>query len=255
MRVVEVWRYPVKSLGGERLESALVTARGVIRDRSHGIVDVETGTVLTARRAPELLFASARLIGASVSHGVVITLPDGTRLDTSQLGRGAADIALSDWLGRRVELRAAGNDGGTYEVPLDFEHDRDWVSWQGPGLAWHDSARARVSLLSSATAGEWDVRRFRANVIVDAGDEDRFVGRRLGIGTVELDVLKHIDRCVMVTRPQPHIDRDLEVLKTINRDRGGNLAIGCLVGRAGMLMVGDQVEDRGDTPASAEPAP
>ncbi len=246
MQVAEIWRYPVKSVGGERLDSAVVTARGVIGDRSHGIVDVETGNVLTARRAPELLFASARLVGASVSSGVELTLPDGTQLDVARRDREEVDDALSGWLGRRVELRSAGADGGTYEAPMDVEHDADWVSWKGPGLAWHDSGRARVSIVSAHSLGGWDRRRFRANVVVSGSGEDALVGRRLGIGTVHLDVVKQIGRCVMVTRPQPGIERDLDVLRTINRERDGCLAVGCLVARPGMLMTGDDVVDLGE---------
>ena len=245
MRVAQIWRYPVKSMGGERLQSALLTARGVLGDRSYGILDTETGTVLTARRAPELLFATARLVGSTASGGVVITLPDGTSLDPSDAGRAETDATLSNWLGRNVELRAAGSEGGTYEVPIDFEHDGDWVSWQGPGLAWHDSSQARVSLLSSESVRDWDPRRFRANLLLFGRGEDDLVGRRLEIGTVRLDVTKHIDRCVMVTRPQPGLERDLGVLRTVNAERDGKLAVGCLVQRAGMSMVGDEVTDLG----------
>lgn len=245
MRVFEIWRYPVKSMGGERLDSALVTGRGLMGDRSHGIVDVETGTVLTARRAPELLYATARLVGATVSGGVEITLPDGTRID-GQADSAEVDGALSEWLGRAVELRTAGPDGGTYEVPLDFERDADWVSWQGPGLAWHDSGRARVSLVSTGSLGEWDARRFRANVVLSGSGEDELVGHRLGVGTVHLDVVTKIGRCVMVTRPQPGIGRDLDVLRTVNRERDGTFAIGSLVTRPGMLMVGDEATDLGE---------
>ena len=63
MRVLELWRYPVKSLLGERLESVRVTENGFEGDRRFAIYDLETGFGLTARRVPELLFASARTIG------------------------------------------------------------------------------------------------------------------------------------------------------------------------------------------------
>src|SRR5262245_8686596 len=94
MRVLELWRYPVKSLQGERLDSVAVTADGLDGDRRFAIYDLESGLGLTARRVPELLFASARL---RADGGVDITLPDGS------LARD--DGALSAWLGRRVALR------------------------------------------------------------------------------------------------------------------------------------------------------
>src|SRR5919201_6484198 len=91
MRVLELWRYPVKSLQGERLDSVTVTSDGLEGDRRFAIYDVETGFGLTARRVPELLFASARLRD---DGGVEITLPDGSPARD--------DDALSEWLGRRV---------------------------------------------------------------------------------------------------------------------------------------------------------
>jgi uncharacterized protein len=233
MRVVELWRYPVKSLGGERLERAEVTELGIAGDRRWGLRDDATGTVLTARRAPDLLFASARLAGPD---DVAIILPDGSET--------ADSVVLSEWLGKPVTLVRADADadaGGTYEVPLDFERDEEWVSWQGPGGAWHDSGQSRISLVTTATLGDWDRRRFRANVLLDGSGEDDLVGRQVHLGPVGLDVQKRIDRCVMVTRAQPGLERDLDVLRTINRDRGACLAIGALVTTPGTITVGDEL--------------
>lgn len=233
MRVEDLWRYPVKSLGGERLEQATVTSLGIEGDRGWGLLDLTTDTVLTARREPQLLFASARLVGP---EDVVVTLPDGSET--------ADDAALSAWLGREVMLTRAGAEGGTYEAPLDFEHDDNWVSWQGPGQAWHDSTRSRLSLVTTSTLGPWDRRRFRANVVLDGSGEDDLVGREVELGSARLSVRTRIDRCVMVTRPQPGIDRDLDVLRTINRERETCLAIGALVSVAGTVAIGDELRPR-----------
>src|SRR5688572_15160165 len=120
MIIQQLWRYPVKSLGGEQLTDCAVSATGLDGDRRWGIVDDATGNVLTARRTPELLFASARLV---TPEEVEITLPDGrvTREST----------VLSDWLKTSVTLQRAGDEGAVCENPLDFEHDADWMSWQG----------------------------------------------------------------------------------------------------------------------------
>src|ERR1051325_4263770 len=119
MQVLELWRYPVKSLQGEQLHSVQVGADGLEGDRRFAIFDVETGFGLTARRAPELLFASARWRGDA---RVEITLPAGALA--------ADDDALSAWLGRRVELRSADvQSPRRYENPeVDFEREaeRDW---------------------------------------------------------------------------------------------------------------------------------
>jgi uncharacterized protein len=239
MRVTEIRRFPVKSMGGETLFDATVTDLGITGDRGWSLYDHATGTTLTARRTPELLYASSRLD----ADDLVITLPDGSEIGEDGSAR------LSAWLSRDVELRAAGernlDTGGVYEVPLDPEHDAEWVSWTGPGGAFHDSAQTRLSLVSTATLGNWDRRRFRTNVIVDASGEDGFVGGRISIGDVMLDVTKQVDRCVMVSRPQPGVERDLQVLKTINAERATFLAIGCLVAEPGLLALGDEVRAQG----------
>jgi len=169
---------------------------------------------------------------------VAITLPDGSETGSAD---DTCDQQLSAWLGRPVELRAAGEEGGTYEVPLDFENDENWVSWQGPGGAWHDSKASRVSLVSRDTMRDWDQRRFRANVLLDGSGEDGLVGTHVSLGTTELAVTKPIDRCVIVTRPQPGLDRDLDVLRTINAERATTLSIGALVVTEGTISQGDVI--------------
>lgn len=226
-----MWRYPVKSLQGEPLAIAVVTSAGIEGDRAFALFDVETGFGLTARRVPELLFASARL---GVDGGVDITLPDGSV--TSD------DHALSEWLGRRVTLRSAdANVTRRYENPVNFEDEAtsEWAPFDGARGAFHDSAGAQVSLVSSVTIGAWDRRRFRANVDLDGEGEDALVGSKMALGDAVLDVDMRIQRCVMTTRPQPGVERDLDVLRTINRERGGRLAVGALVVQPGVVRIGD----------------
>jgi uncharacterized protein YcbX len=234
MRVAELWRYPVKSLQGERLESADMSPDGLEGDRRFAIYDVETRFGLTARRVPELLFASARLLD---DGGVEITLPDGSVA--------AGDDALSAWIGRPVTLRSAGADvARRYENPVDFEREAtsEWEPFQGAGGAFHDSSRARVSLVSTGTIGAWDRRRFRSNVLLAGEGEDALAGSAVTLGGAVLDVTMRMERCVMTTRPQPGgIDRDLDVLRTIARERDACLAVGALVKRAGTVRVGDEL--------------
>jgi uncharacterized protein YcbX len=64
VHVAELWRHPVKSLQGESLNEALVEETGLSGDRRWGIVDDETGMVLTARRVPWTRGAEARSASA-----------------------------------------------------------------------------------------------------------------------------------------------------------------------------------------------
>jgi uncharacterized protein YcbX len=233
LRVLEVWRFPVKSLLGERLERAELGPEGVAGDRGWALFDVETGFGLTARRVPELLFAGGRLRG---DGGVEVVLPDGTVT--------ADDAVLSAWVGRPVALRPAAEVRGErrYENPADVEREDTarWNPFAGADGAFHDNADARVTLVSTGTLGGWDRRRFRANVLLAGDGEDALVGSRVRLGTAELDVGVRIPRCVMTTRPQAGgIGRDTTVLKTIHRERSGDLAVGALVARPGTVAVGD----------------
>ena len=235
MQVDELWRYPVKSLQGERLTGAEVGPEGLAGDRQWALFDVGTGLGLTARRVPDLLFLTGRL---RPDGRVEVVLPDGSV--TSE------DAVLSDWLGRPVALRAAADAPGErlYENPAEVGEDDeyDWDTFSGARGAFHDSSRIRVSLVSAGTLGTWDRRRFRANVVLSGEGEDALVGQRVRLGSAELDVVKQVDRCVMVTRPQPGgIGRDNGVLRTIHRQRDGYLAIGALVTRPGTVSVGDEL--------------
>jgi len=235
LRVLEVWRFPVKSLLGERLDEAELGAEGVAGDRGWALFDVATGFGLTARRVPELLFAAGR---SRPDGGVEVVLPDGTVT--------ADDAVLSAWAGRPVALRRAADVQGarTYENPADAEQEETarWNPFSGADGAFHDNADARVTLLSTGTVGGWDRRRFRANVVLAGSGEDALVGTRIRLGGAELDVVRRVPRCVMTTRPQAGgIGRDTGVLKTIHRERGGALAVGALVAVPGVVAVGDEV--------------
>ena len=154
----------------------------------------------------------------------------------------------SAWLGRDVELRRAGAGlSGRFEIALDFEDEAasPWFEWDGPDGTFHDSGKTRVSILGTASMGAWSRRRFRGNVIVETDgvdDEQSLVDERVAVGAVVLDVVKSIDRCVMTMRPQPGgIERDLDVLRTINAERETHLGVGTLVVQGGTITVGDEV--------------
>lgn len=236
MRVLELWRYPVKSLLGERLDAVSVTADGLEGDRRYALYDAETGMGLTARRVPELLFARAALRDGQLE----ITLPDGSLAD--------GDEALSDWLGRRVVLRSTA-DGvpRQFENVDDFEHEPTsaWHAFEGAPGAFHDQEEVRVSLVSTATVDGWDPRRFRSNVLLEGAGEDELVGSSVAVGDAVLDVGLRIQRCVMTTRAQAGgIERDLDVLRTIARERDACLAVGALVSRPGTIRAGDALTVR-----------
>ncbi|MEY2958829.1 MAG: hypothetical protein RLZZ01_1397 [Actinomycetota bacterium] len=231
MRVAEIWRFPVKSMGGERIDQVALTAHGVDGDRAWGVVDVSTGLVLTARREPALLFLSA-------SHRVG-RRPE-VRTETGDVV--PDDAALSEVLSRAVRLRPASDGPGTFESPLvvdDVGRESEWVSWESAGSTFHDGA-STVSVVSTDTLGDWDARRFRSNIVVEGAGEDDWSGQ-VSIGSAVLAIRRPIDRCVMVTRAQPGLPNDLSVLRRVMAERRNRLAIGATVARPGVVTVGDRI--------------
>jgi uncharacterized protein len=106
----ELWRFPVKSMGGSRVDRVRIDRRGVHADRLWAVRDVEKGVTASARRLPVLLGCTARYLtepGADAGPGnvpaVVVTLPDGRELTA---GDPAIDAALSELVGREMRLVA-----------------------------------------------------------------------------------------------------------------------------------------------------
>jgi hypothetical protein len=228
MRVAEIWRFPVKSLGGELLTHADVDELGITGDRQWGLYDPVGDKVLTARREPQLLFLSARLDDGEP----VITNVGGDVLD--------GDDAVSKALGRRVELVGADAGTATFENPLDVEHETDWMEWQSSNGTLHDG-RSKISFVNRSSLRDWDPRRFRLNVIFDGADDERDLDGDVRVGTAVVSIRKPIARCIMVTRPQPGLDRDVSVLKQIIAERDNELGIGGVVTTPGRIAVGDQI--------------
>ena len=245
-RVAEIWRYPVKSMQGERLATATVQPDGLAGDRRWGVRDEETGRVLTGRREPRLLEAAASL---DDDDQPAIVLPDGDRV----LGAGpATDAALSGWLERPVRLVAAGQQGDRAEFFADATDDSSApIEWTMPAGRYVDAMA--LLLLTTASLregsaryedGEWDVRRFRPNVLLDAPGhgwvEDAWCGQGLAIGdAVEVTPRQPCVRCTMVTRPQPGLRRDLDIYRTIAHHHSGNLGVWTTVTTTGTLREGD----------------
>src|SRR3954464_256838 len=118
-----------------------------------------------------------------------------------------------------------------------------WHDWQRAPGAFRGNAAGRVSLVTTGSLGTWDRRRFRANVVLEGAGEGGLIGSPVRIGGGVLGNRDPIQRCVMVPRPQPGgIARDTSVLKTIHRERGGDLAVAALVRRSGSARTGDLLE-------------
>lgn len=245
MQVRELWRYPVKSMGGEKLDELTVGSLGAEGDRAYGVLDLESGTVLSAKREGRLLSASARLVSSEPVVNV-----KGRDYDPGP----ALDEVLTRWLGRDSRLVDASLAGRvSFQSPSSFEDDDSPLqSWESSEGAFFDS-----SPLHLVTTGDlerlareradlsWDVRRFRPNVVVEGDVESRrewVSGLRLHLGGVEVEVLKPCQRCVMTTRAQgDQLVRELEVLRHVAAQHDSNVGVLVRITHTGVVQRRDPV--------------
>ena len=212
--VAALWRYPVKSMMGEELNSCEVTGRGLLGDRHFAVVDRATGKVGGAKNPRKwgnffdfrAAYAQPPQAAAAMPP-VRIALPDGTVVTT---GHGDLERALSRAFGRDVVLEEAqpgeGAPGATAEeywpdmAGLDY---RDTVTdFDMPAGTFFDTAV--VHLLTTATIdrlrglypqGRFEARRFRPNIVVSTGPdelgfaENDWIGHTAAVGgTVRLAI-------------------------------------------------------------------
>jgi uncharacterized protein YcbX len=209
MRVAELWRYPVKSLGGERLDRAEVSTNGIAGDR---VVHVRNahGRVVTARTHPRLLALHATLgaDGEPLIDGRPWTAPESA-----------------------AAVQAAAGAGATFA-----RHDGPERFDVLPLLVATDGAIAALGV---------DGRRLRPNLVVAGVPgllERRWPGRRLRIGEVVVALEKLRGRCVMTTYDPDTQAQDRTVLQRIVDDFDGHMALDSAVLAGGTIAVGDPVE-------------
>ncbi|MFN0027167.1 MAG: MOSC domain-containing protein [Acidimicrobiales bacterium] len=211
LTVGALWRYPVKSLAGERLDTAEITTNGIVGDR---VVHV---------RGPEGVRTSRRhhnLLGLHATLG-----PDGEPLIDGQAWT-SPDIL------ERVRM-AAGSDA-TLAALARFD-----------GPERFDILPLLVATDGAVASFGRDVRRLRPNIVingVNGMDETNWPGAQLHIGDtiIALDSLR--GRCPMTTVDPDTLAVDRAVLKDIIARFGGKLALNAAVLTPGTIHVGDPVQ-------------
>ena len=222
--VAALWRYPVKSLRGERLEALPLEPRGPVGDRLWALVD-EDGKIASGkdsrrfRRVPDLLRHASRC-----DHGVpVLELADGraVRADEPALAAAVAALAGPGWrLARERSVR---------------HHDAAPV---------HVVTTATLAALTRPTGGVVEPDRLRPNILLDAGaepgfPEDGWIGRRLAVGDAVLRIVERTERCVMTTHAQAGLPHRPRVLKGIGRANEACAGVYAEVLTPGTVRAGD----------------
>src|SRR3954466_2419977 len=291
--VAELWRYPVKSMAGERVGESAIDGRGLHADRMWAVRDVELGTFTTARRWPVLLHCSARFAedpaGRPAGPGdvleVLVTFPDGTELSSADP---AIHDQLSDLIGKpaRLEPLPALSEKKAYRTPQATKRDlppqfllahdepppdfsmfpvrklAELARYATPVGALYDAYPLLVLTKASlrameqlAPGSQFDVRRFRPNVLIDLDGADlaefAWCGGRLRGAHVILSTDIPTVRCSIPTREQGDLPSDPDVLRTINAHADHCLGVYADVATAGTLAEGDPLQFAPSAAASA----
>jgi uncharacterized protein len=225
--IAGLWRYPVKSMLGERRESLLLERRGVVGDRLYAVRDEagKFGSGKTTRRF-RLMDGLYRFRSHYEGETPVITFPDDVTLSGDDP---AIHARLSDTLGINVELSREG----------DISHFDD-----GPiHLVTTASLRALGELLAQ---NEVDERRLRPNIVVETGGEgfleDDWKGRDILLGdVVRLRVTKQAERCVMVNFAWDELREDPQALRALAQAHDACMGVYADVLTPGILRQGDQI--------------
>lgn len=279
MHVSQIWQYPVKSMVGATLDRADVITTGIVGDRTWAARDQVRGGIRGAKVLGGLMRLSARYVdGAGAPGGpVAITLPDGGSVTTDDADVDARVSAAIDHEVVLEQLRPAADldhfrRGEAYhddlmdELRSIFGRDDDEplpdlsrfppeiIEFESPPGTYYDAyplllvtTSALRSLTDALPESAVDVRRFRPSVVIDTGDaaghpEREWIGRRMRIGAVEVDIVGGCPRCVMVTRQvDDDLPRDRAILRHIVRDLDQDVGVYATVAGPGPITVGDEV--------------
>ena len=280
-RVREIWRYPVKSMAGERLERAEVDSLGLPGDRGWAVRDEVRGGIRGAKKIGALMRCAARYLDEPARGRVPapeLTLPDGSRLRASDPDAAAKlsaalehEVTLwpllppdardhyrrgaPDHADMVQELRAI--FGRTPDEPLPdlAKLPRELFEYESPLGTYFDAYPLHMvttatleRLAKDAPASRVDVRRFRPNFVIETAPElagyvdAGWEGRRLRIGGLEIEATIACPRCVMVTHGFADLPKDPAILRAIVREAAQNIGLYARPTSAAPVAVGDPVE-------------
>ncbi|ARN19351.1 MOSC domain-containing protein [Piscinibacter gummiphilus] len=276
--VRDLWRYPVKGMAGERVATVELGPQGTLGDRRWAVRDTARAEIQSCKFRPDLLRCAARL-DPDAPGGVAITLPDGRSVGVADPEAAAAVSRLVGHASTLEPLRPAddavfyrrhGVGDGTWLAELKATFEREpgeplpAILDAFPPEAAEFVVRpgtfhlvTQLHLLTTATlahlaaldpVSDWDVRRFRPNVLVDTGRDARglleqaWVGRRVLIGDAAVACVDTTPRCGAITRAQAEgVVADTGVLRTVVSRAAQNVGVYGEVAFGNEVRVGDGV--------------
>jgi len=210
MWVAEIWRYPVKSLAGEQLETVKIQKDGIVGDRRVLVYNEKKRSVITSRTHPKLLGLKATFDS------------DGKPLINGHSWDNAESF--------NAVISAAGPDARLIE-------------WDGPER--HDVLPLLVATDGAIKEFGYDLRRLRPNIVIGGVEglaERDWAGRQMRIGNAVIEFAQLRARCVMTTYDPDTQEQNHNVLRDIVKKFDGTLALDTDIIKGGHISVGDAVE-------------
>lgn len=226
--VKDIYRYPVKSMGGERLMEAPIKDNGIVGDRSFAFK--MAGKYLTAIEMPELFAHQAGFKSDGDDFGTTVKTPDGQEFDWN-------DQSFINYMADKTSDR-------NLEQVESHPEDRG-AYWEDHLLIISESSLKKVADLCNEE--ELNMKRFRPNVVIelDSGvpfEEEQWMGKKLVINDITLTINSHCPRCAYVNiDPNDPTKITPKILKTIVKERGGNLGVYASVVNHGTLKAGAEI--------------
>ena len=232
MTVQAIWRYPVKSMGGEKLMEAPIERSGLTGDRAYALVDEAEARVASAklpRKWDALITAEARFVGPPMDGKVPaarMRLPDGTHILSDSP---TVHDVLSRFVGRKVRITTTRPKAVSVER-LDPLAEGEVIADIGelmPEGRFADYAPLHIITTSTLRElrrlnpqADFDERRFRPNLVIDIADsrgfaEQAWIGKTLTIGDMQARISDPTPRCSVPTLAQSGLAKDRRILTTL----------------------------------------
>ena len=279
-RITAIYRYPVKSMGGEALQRVTLGQGGLPGDRAWAVRDEVRGGIRGAKKIPALMTCSARYAktpGDTGSSTAEIQLPDGTEIATSDADineriSAAVSHEVSLWPllpedAREHYVRGAPDHedmeqelremfGRNPDEPLPDlgKFPPELFQYESPPGTYFDaypllvvSQQSLDEMSRRAEGSLFDVRRFRPNIVVDLPEVDApfpeavLEGKQLRVGGVVLQTTIACPRCVMTTHGFEDLPKDPRIMRALVKNAEGNLGLYAEVSEPGKISVGDEL--------------
>ncbi len=278
--IKNIYRYPVKTMGGEEVNQCFVDETGVLGDRVWTMYDQNGGGICGGKRYPALMQFDARFTATPTpEHRAAqaeITMPDGTVLATDDP---SASKQISDVLGVEMALMpvmpADQLDHYRRDPSVEFSEEglramfartpdeplpdlttfpAEVLEFESPPGTYFDAFPLMMMTQSGmdgvqarSSESQVDVRRFRPNFLIETVDgkpghaEADWAGKTLQIGELVLQADMTCPRCVMTTHGFKDLPKDPKIMRAVVQETGGDLGIYARVVQPGIVNVGDDI--------------